>query len=70
LGYNIKTGISAISGLRVFVTGQNILTFTKYSGQDPEVTTNKSIDDVPSFGIDYNAYPRAKTWTVGAKVSF
>jgi TonB-dependent starch-binding outer membrane protein SusC len=70
LGYNIKTGIAAISGLRVFVTGQNILTFTKYSGQDPEVTTNKSIDDVPSFGIDYNAYPRAKTWTVGAKVSF
>jgi TonB-dependent starch-binding outer membrane protein SusC len=70
LSYDVKTGVPSISGLRFFVTGQNLLTFTKYSGQDPEVTTNKALDGVPSFGIDYNAYPRAKTFTVGAKVSF
>lgn len=70
LAYNLKPGIASISNIRLFVSGQNILTFTKYTGQDPEVNTNKSIDGVPSFGIDYNAYPRAKTWTIGANVSF
>lgn len=70
LGYNIKSPIKNVSNVRLFVAGQNILTFTKYTGQDPEVNTNKSLDGVPSFGIDYNAYPRAKTWTVGANVSF
>jgi iron complex outermembrane receptor protein len=47
-----------------------LMTFTKYSGQDPEVSTNKSINGIPSFGIDYTAYPRAKTWTIGANISF
>ncbi len=70
LSYNIKPGVANISNIRVFVSGQNLMTFTKYTGQDPEVNTSKQIDNVPSAGIDYNAYPRAKTWTVGANVSF
>ena len=71
LGYRVPMGNSkTISGLRLFVTGQNILTFTNYSGQDPEVSTNKSLNGIPSFGIDYGAYPRARTWTVGASISF
>jgi iron complex outermembrane receptor protein len=70
LGYKIKTGSKNISNLRVFVTGQNLLTFTNYSGQDPEVNTNKSLNGIPSAGIDYTAYPRARTWTVGANISF
>ena len=70
LGYNLKPGVAGISNLRLFVAAQNLATFTKYSGQDPEVNTSKQIDGVPSAGIDYNAYPRAKTVTVGANVSF
>lgn len=70
LGYRVKTESKVISNLRVFVTGQNLLTFTNYSGQDPEVSTNKSLNGIPSFGIDYTAYPRARTWTVGASISF
>lgn len=70
LGYNINTSSKYISGIRLFLNAQNLLTFTKYSGQDPEVSTNKQIDDVPSFGIDYTAYPRARTITIGANVSF
>jgi TonB-dependent starch-binding outer membrane protein SusC len=69
-GYKVPFKNNIISGIRVFVTGQNLATFTKYTGQDPEVNTNKSINGVPSFGIDYTAYPRTKTWTVGAQVSF
>ncbi|WP_255036939.1 SusC/RagA family TonB-linked outer membrane protein [Lacihabitans soyangensis] len=71
LGYRVPTkGIKNVTGLRLYVTGQNLMTFTKYSGQDPEVSTNKSINGIPSFGIDYTAYPRAKTWTIGANISF
>ena len=70
LGYRVKLKSTAISSLRFFVTGQNLAVFTKYSGQDPEVNINKAIDDIPSFGIDYTPYPRARTILLGASVSF
>jgi iron complex outermembrane receptor protein len=71
LGYRVPMKSSKIlSNARIFVTGQNLFTITKYDGQDPEVSTNKSLNDIPSFGIDYTAYPRARTWTVGVNVSF
>lgn len=61
---------NVISGLRLSLTGQNLFTFTKYSGQDPEVSTNKQMNNIPSFGIDFSSYPRARTWTFGANFSF
>jgi len=71
LGYRIPMkSTKVLSNARVFVSGQNLFTITKYSGQDPEVSTNKSLNDIPSFGIDYTAYPRARTWTIGANFSF
>lgn len=70
IGYRVKLKSTAISSLRFFVTGQNLAVFTKYSGQDPEVNINKAIDDIPSFGIDYTPYPRARTILLGASVSF
>ncbi|MEM6396284.1 MAG: SusC/RagA family TonB-linked outer membrane protein [Bacteroidota bacterium] len=71
LGYTFDTGNwGAISSLRVFVTGQNLLLFTDYSGPDPEVDTDKSINGVPSVGIDYTAYPRARTILFGFNASF
>ncbi|MBE9465005.1 TonB-dependent receptor [Dyadobacter sp. UP-52] len=71
LGYRIPLKSSKIlSNARVFVSGQNLFTITKYSGQDPEVSTNKSLNDIPSFGIDYTAYPRSRTYTIGASFSF
>ncbi|MGL4629558.1 MAG: SusC/RagA family TonB-linked outer membrane protein [Leadbetterella sp.] len=70
LGYRVPVKNKNISNIRVFVTGQNLLTFTNYTGQDPEVSTNKTLNDIPSFGIDYSAYPRARTWTFGANFSF
>ena len=70
LGYRVKLKSTSISSLRFFVTGQNLAVFTKYSGQDPEVNINKAIDDIPSFGIDYTPYPRARTILLGASVSF
>jgi hypothetical protein len=72
LGYRlpVSSGNKIFSNLRLYITGQNLLLFTKYDGQDPEVSTNKQLNDIPSFGIDYTAYPRARTWTIGANISF
>ena len=70
LGYRVNLKSTTVSSLRFFVTGQNLAVFTDYSGQDPEVNTNKAINGVPSFGIDYTSYPRARTILLGASVSF
>jgi len=70
IGYNVDTGDSNISSLRLFVTGQNLFVITDYTGQDPEVNTNKQIGGVPSAGIDYTSYPRARTISFGVNVSF
>lgn len=71
LGYRVNVGENSIfSSLRFFLTGQNLLTITGYSGQDPEVNTNRSDNGIPSSGIDYTSYPRARTFLLGANVSF
>ncbi len=70
LGYRFNVGKSALSNLRVYLTGQNLFVITNYTGQDPEVNTNKSLSGVPSYGIDYTAYPRARTFTLGANLTF
>lgn len=70
IGYNVDTGDSNIAGLRFFVTGQNLFVITAYTGQDPEVNTNKQIGGVPSAGIDYTSYPRARTISFGANITF
>lgn len=59
-----------IKSARFFVNGQNLLLFTKYSGFDPEVNTDKSLNGVPSAGIDYLSYPRSKAISFGLNVTF
>ena len=56
--------------LRVSLTGQNLLLFTGYTGLDPEVNTNKTLDEVPSRGLDYTAFPTPRTFTLGLNVGF
>ncbi len=57
-----------VQRLSMYVTGQNLLTFTKYSGFDPEVNAfGRSATEV---GIDYGTYPQARTLTVGVNAEF
>lgn len=74
IGYSFpKQMISrvAMSKLRVYATVYNALLFTKYSGYDPEVsTTRNSGYSQLTPGVDYSAYPKARTYTVGVNVSF
>ncbi len=70
LGYNFDLENKFIKNLRVNLTGQNLFVITNYSGLDPEVNVNAARGGVPSLGIDYTAYPRARTFTFGLSASF
>ena len=70
LGYTFNVKKSFLTNAKIYVSGQNLLLITKYKGLDPEVNSDVSATGVPPLGIDYLAYPRAKTVTVGLNVSF
>ncbi|MXN92339.1 SusC/RagA family TonB-linked outer membrane protein [Flavobacterium sp. Sd200] len=71
LGYDLNTeSIPSISSARLFITGQNLLLFTKYSGLDPEVNSDVSGTGIAPVGVDYLAYPKAKTVSIGLSMSF
>jgi len=58
-----------VKNLRVYISAQNLLTFTKYSGYDPEVgnrTPNSSLTN----GIDFAVYPQPKSVLFGLQVGF
>lgn len=56
-------------GASIYAIGQNLFVITKYTGFDPEVNTNKSVNGVPSAGIDYAGYPTARIFTFGVNFS-
>ena len=60
-----------VKNLNIYVSAQNILTFTKYSGFDPEVG-NRTFSTGSSLtnGIDYAVYPQPKGYQVGINVNF
>jgi TonB-linked SusC/RagA family outer membrane protein len=75
LGYTFPTALSekiSVSKLKVYVSAQNILTFTDYKGFDPEVNYNSSgsTNSNRNLGLDYASYPNAKSVTVGLNISF
>ena len=68
LGYNLPNRLfnNSIDNLRIFVNAQNVLTFTKYRGLDPEFV-NSSIWD---RGYDYGAFPNPYGITIGTQITF
>jgi TonB-linked SusC/RagA family outer membrane protein len=70
LGYTIKAEKLkriGVQNLRVYVVGQNLFTFTKYTGFDPEVS---SFGNDAQLGFDLNAYPQIKSYTLGLNIGF
>ena len=66
IGYSLPSDVLSkygISKLRIFYTGENLFTFTKYSGFDPEIGGG-------IFGIDRGYYPQAKTNQIGINIQF
>jgi hypothetical protein len=71
LSYKIlenNTRFIGIRNLSVYVTGQNLLTFTKYTGFDPEV--NAFGASSTTLGVDYGTYPQARSIIFGLNVEF
>lgn len=65
LGYNLPTTIlekTKFNKARIFAQAQNALTFTGYSGLDPETNTGA--------GVDFNGNPQQRVYTVGLNIGF
>jgi hypothetical protein len=75
LGYTLPDGMLqsiGVRSLRIYVSGQNLLTITDYKGFDPEVNYRSSDTDDSNrnLGLDYGSYPNAKSYTVGLNIGF
>jgi TonB-linked SusC/RagA family outer membrane protein len=70
LGYNLNTNFLRkihLKAMRVYCSGQNLATWTKYTGPDPEVNVYSS---ALTSGFDFSAYPRARIISFGTNITF
>jgi TonB-linked SusC/RagA family outer membrane protein len=71
LAYTVPMSLTkraAISSLRLYVTGQNLITWTDYSGYDPEVSSDPF--STTGLGRDFGVYPQSRVYTVGLNATF
>ena len=69
LGYAIPADFLKKIGAsvwRIYVSGENLITLTKYTGADPEIGARSAFD----IGIDRGIYPQARTWRLGTTITF
>lgn len=67
LSYTLpKKLLSGIQGLQLYATAENLFTITDYIGLDPAVNPNNNAN----FRMDFNAYPTARSFIIGAKIDF
>ena len=67
LGYTVPRQLTnriGISRFRVYARAENLFTWTKYWGFDPEIGSGST-----SLGVDYGVYPQARTYTIGFNLS-
>ena len=70
IGFTLPQAVfkkTAIKKIHVYLTGQNLLTWTKYSGYDPEVSSNEQ--STINLGVDNGAYPNSRSIVAGVNVS-
>jgi len=67
LGYDLNIGPTK---LRLYVSGRNLATFTKYEGNDPEQTIPWINTDFEKYGGDNISYPYSRTYLLGVKFNF
>ncbi|WP_431210133.1 hypothetical protein ACQ86N_29300 [Puia sp. P3] len=76
IGYTVPdkwlqtTAKGVIRGVRLYVSAQNVLTFTKYTGYDPEVGNRTINTSSLTNGIDAAVYPQPKAYQVGIQANF
>jgi TonB-linked SusC/RagA family outer membrane protein len=77
IGYSFRDELAkrlGVQRVRLYVSGQNLLTFTKYSGLDPEIglpsDPSTGTRNVTASGIDIGTYPNSRFYTLGLNVTF
>lgn len=81
IGYTLPKKLlskAKIDNVRVYVTANNLFTITGYSGVDPEVNATptgqsgfySNLRIFPTLNMDFGSYPRARTFTLGANITF
>jgi hypothetical protein len=73
LGYTLPSKLTRKWGmqrLRVYALGENLFTFTKYSGYDPEIGVSPDAGGGAQFGIDRGFYVPARSFLVGLNIGF
>lgn len=71
VGYTFNVSkIAILKNARIYFTGQNLFLITKYKGLDPEVVSSVPGTGESPRGIDFFTYPRARTFMIGANVTF
>lgn len=75
LGYNVPSSVLSkihLTSLRAYISATNLLTFTKYSGMDPEMTVSDNArgEADRASGMDWGTYPSAKTYNLGINLTF
>jgi TonB-linked SusC/RagA family outer membrane protein len=69
IGYTLPPSLSKqinVERFRIYVGGRNLITWTNYSGTDPEIGGG----DPTSFGIDYGVYPQVRMFDIGLNLTF
>ena len=72
LGYTLPSSLFnkiGVSRFRIYVTAENLLTLTKYTGYDPEVGGGVSVGG-GVFGVDRGQYPQARSFIGGVQIQF
>ncbi|MEZ0610001.1 SusC/RagA family TonB-linked outer membrane protein [Fibrella sp. WM1] len=78
IGYSLPASLVRkwrMAGARIYVSGQNLLTFTKYPGMDPEQQSSDNLNNEQfrgdvAVGIDWGTYPISRIYTLGINVNF
>jgi hypothetical protein len=70
-GYNLPKNLiskAKLTNAKFYISVQNMYTFTKYKGYDPELGSFNN--SVTNMNIDYGHYPNPRTFTVGGNFEF
>jgi hypothetical protein len=70
LGYTIPQSVvsrSPFKKVRIYITAQNLITWTKYTGYDPEVSSNEQ--SAITSGVDNGAYPNSRSIIAGVNIT-
>ena len=72
LGFRIPTSLARSAGMqnsRLYVSGRNLHTWTKFKGYNPDVNSNGSGSNT-SLGTEFYSYPLARVWQIGVSGDF